>query len=345
VADTTRYVNTASTAGGDGTTNAISGANRAYASLNEWEAAEQSVINAGDRHIVYCEGASADTTQTTIDGWTVTDAESLRIIGNNHTGRWETAAYRLVLAQTGGTGVIDVLEDNVYVENIQAHNTTTTASANSSVYVLRGAGTYGIESCIFRGSGTGSGADQRACIDTDSITTNVTVNIYNNVCYDSRRGHYKIGGATNANYNFYNNTLVDNYGTNMGLSTANVANIVNSCLDNGGNTDYSVGGVTTLATSNNVTSDATSPDGASYQNKTFTFVDKSNGDLHLASSDTGAMGNGVGPGSDANVPASDIDNDVRSGSTCDCGADEFRVGFTAYRPKPQLNVRHKGRYA
>jgi hypothetical protein len=33
----TRYVNVASTSGGDGTTNATAGANRAYASLSEWE--------------------------------------------------------------------------------------------------------------------------------------------------------------------------------------------------------------------------------------------------------------------------------------------------------------------
>ena len=33
MATITRYVNTASTPGGDGTTNATSGANRAYASL------------------------------------------------------------------------------------------------------------------------------------------------------------------------------------------------------------------------------------------------------------------------------------------------------------------------
>ena len=40
----TRYINTASTAGGDGTTNATSGANRAYASFAEWEAARQASL-------------------------------------------------------------------------------------------------------------------------------------------------------------------------------------------------------------------------------------------------------------------------------------------------------------
>lgn len=59
-----RYVNTASTAGGDGTTNATSGANRAWATLNE---ALTTLDNAPltDDVTVFCSGSTADTTAIT----------------------------------------------------------------------------------------------------------------------------------------------------------------------------------------------------------------------------------------------------------------------------------------
>lgn len=64
--DTVRYVNLASS-GGDGTTNATSGATAAYATLAAWDAAEATTIGSGDRHIVYLTGqGSEDNTQTTI---------------------------------------------------------------------------------------------------------------------------------------------------------------------------------------------------------------------------------------------------------------------------------------
>lgn len=71
-----RYVNTASTAGGDGTTNATSGTNRAYASLSEWNSNEATnLISADQTHTVYCDGSGGvDTTgQVDLVGWT-TDA-------------------------------------------------------------------------------------------------------------------------------------------------------------------------------------------------------------------------------------------------------------------------------
>ena len=74
-----RYVNTASTAGGDGTTNATSGSTRAYASLSEWEA------NAGgsatDDYVVDCCGGQ-DTTSVTVDFTTNITTGSVTIRAN-----------------------------------------------------------------------------------------------------------------------------------------------------------------------------------------------------------------------------------------------------------------------
>jgi hypothetical protein len=62
------------------------------------------------------------------------------------------------------------------------------------------------------------------------------------------------------------------------------------------------------------------------QSQSFTFVDASNGDYHLDSSDTGAIDNGTDLSSDGDYSFSDdYDGDTRSG-TWDIGADEYVGG-------------------
>ena len=69
-----RYVNTASSSGGDGTTNATSGANRAYATLDAALVAESDDLVASNVYLtIFCEGSSADTSEPHVTGFT-TDA-------------------------------------------------------------------------------------------------------------------------------------------------------------------------------------------------------------------------------------------------------------------------------
>lgn len=73
----------------------------------------------------------------------------------------------------------------------------------------------------------------------------------------------------------------------------------------------------------NMDSDSSLPVGYSNQRgKNFTtqFIDYTTKDFNLKSG-SDAIGNGIGPGSDASVPTSDFDGQTRSGATCDIGAD------------------------
>jgi hypothetical protein len=73
------------------------------------------------------------------------------------------------------------------------------------------------------------------------------------------------------------------------------------------------------ATDDGEGTNSVSPSGGSWTNE---FSDPGNGDFTLLN--TGNLyGAGVGPGTDASVPAADIDGDSRSGSTCDIGVDEY----------------------
>ena len=56
---TDRYVDTASTAGGDGTTEALTGSTRAFATLLEAVNSLPSTLT--DAYTIYCKGAAADT--------------------------------------------------------------------------------------------------------------------------------------------------------------------------------------------------------------------------------------------------------------------------------------------
>ena len=106
----TRYVDPNAAAGGDGTTNALSGANCAYKSLAIWEAARQGDLVSGDIiEKVICSSDDAgsthlaDTTACTIDGWTTSATQYILVeAATSHGGQWNTSTYRRVVSMWGG---------------------------------------------------------------------------------------------------------------------------------------------------------------------------------------------------------------------------------------------------
>jgi len=160
MATLTRYVNPGASAGGDGTTNALtSGDNtHAYASLSAWEAAQAQDLDAGN-NIAECiceTDGTADTTLLTIDGWTTSATDYIDIktsAGHRHAGLWNTAKYRLSVSGNF-TPALDNLEGNVRITGLQIENT----SANPS-YIVRSDGGSGpttgdvyIVNCLLRDS-------------------------------------------------------------------------------------------------------------------------------------------------------------------------------------------------
>jgi hypothetical protein len=97
----TRYVNTASTAGGDGTTNGTAGATRAYATLQE-AATQMTSLNAAEHVEVQCCGSAIDTSGPYFLGLYVQAGFTLTIRGNptdpngaNTSGIYDSSKYRL----------------------------------------------------------------------------------------------------------------------------------------------------------------------------------------------------------------------------------------------------------
>ena len=120
----TRYVNTASSPGGDGTTNATTGDNRAFASLNEAEAAIPASI--ADWYDIVCEGQDADTAAVDFAGTTTSASNYVQARTDpgatygRHEGKWNADKYRLSL--TSGTAYpLQIHEPYVRIIGLQVY--------------------------------------------------------------------------------------------------------------------------------------------------------------------------------------------------------------------------------
>ena len=193
MATITRYVNTASTAGGDGTTNATSGTTRAYASLNEWEADEQTdLVTDGDIHVVICEGATADTTAVSVDGWTTGASNYIQIktdTAGRHDGKWATGAYRLVVALEYYAPIALNVE-YIRIEGLQVEQTGAYAGGGYGIYnLINGSSSdIRIDSCIVRYTG---GAGQGTSISgIGDVESSAKITVTNCAVYDFQNGIY-----------------------------------------------------------------------------------------------------------------------------------------------------------
>lgn len=320
MATVTRYVNTASSAGGGGTTNATTGDNRAYASLSEWEAAEQTdLVTDGDIHVVHCEGSSVDSYAAgiTIDGWTTGTSNYITIIVDSdrrHDGKWNTGKYRIEC--TGGSYGFQILEDYVRIEGIQVESTY------RRTINYTGSGEFHLSHSIVR-------TDNTYSLGGIQINTSGTVKIWNNIIYGygTNKGAYGLNIANCTAY-VHANTVVDCFTAGITHLSATVYvsnNLVFNCTD-----DYNG----SMSGNNNAYSEGTDPvsngvDISGYAG-TDIFVDYTNDDFHIKSGTTLENG-GTDLDSHANCPVTDdIDGDTRHATTPDIGADEAVSGGTEY---------------
>lgn len=250
-----RYVNTASS-GGDGTTNATSGASAAYASLSAWESG-MGAGNAADDYIVDCCGTAADATAVTVNF----DCNSLIIRANagepdgkyNGTELISTSHYRLRV--TAASNCLYASTKNTTIDGLQVIQAAaggptlsaiepqacygTTVVKNCRIHSENGSTGYGIGSA---GTAAG-GADGRTWTYENNLIVNFavagirhtgadfwdsTVTIQNNTIYNSAQGNGIIirGGTSSANsdvtFGTYANAI-GNTGANVGILPENIS--------------------------------------------------------------------------------------------------------------------------
>jgi len=325
----TRYVNTASTAGGDGTTNATAGANRAYASLSEAETAEQKdLVSADEALIIECCGSTPDTT-VLINGFTTDATRNITIRGNrsdptgfNTSGVYSNSFYaiegssttlpfqcldnyvtldgvQIAIRGSSDTGIVSVSSSNTTFalrNNILLSATTGLISSNAAVQI-NADGSIVENNIIYC---TGSPGVYHGLSVNNDITSG---RIYNNTIYGWNRG---ITNSSSQSDDIKNNVLFDNIDDIFpGIGSPTIDYNASDDLDGTNAVDISPG-----ATEADDWDDC--------------FVDYLNGDLRPKGASV-LVAAGIGSGTDANVPTTDIIGASRSSTTPTIGAFEKAV--------------------
>lgn len=326
----TRYVNTASTPGGDGTTNATSGANRAFASLSEAEAMNLNLVTLDDTCEIICTGATADTTAVDFAGWTTSATRFVTVkpaAGDEAViGSISTSKYRLALAPGGGID-LTIQTNHIRFERLQmqfSKNTFTAAKICVQIATIAAGSSIRFNRCSFYGVfGVGNADNSVGLNFADSDITAIVSNCFfvgfNRTGMKAMSG----SGASGATVYAYNNTFVDCM-TAMEASSGGGWRAKNNLYFSNGisGADGYVGTFHADSTNNasNLASDA--PGSNARNSQTYTFVNAGAGDYRLAAGDAGAKDFGADLSADAAFAFTiDHDGDTRSGSW-DIGADE-----------------------
>lgn len=303
-----------------------SGAGTDYTSLAAWEAARQRDLTAADEIEIAscrCSSGSEDTGGAfAVDGWTTDSTRYIKITVQDayrHAGVWSTAKYRCRFSNTTGDS-LNVLEQYTIVEYLQAYYNAS-GSSWRGVFALKASYSQ-CQFCIAKGDGsdmTGGG------YVGDPSNTNML--FYRNIIYDftgTNSWGIATGDSINSTNHIGQNTV---FGCTYGINYNNTP--ITSKQNYAGSCTLDFANKTGVTTSKNISSDATSPDGASYQGKNSYsnyFVDYANKDFHLKSTDTVLKDAGDNLGSPYDV---DIDGQTVTG-TWDIGADEWMAVLPVY---------------
>ncbi len=260
----TRFINAAAAAGGNGTTNATAGANRAYSSLSEAEAAEQGDLSSIGLVTFKCEGTTNDTAQLVISGWTNASATDYIQIEASGTGIHDgTADSGYVLSRSSGHAIENDIPWTRIGRagfGIDIKSTSTGSSDEGIRFDLSAAD---LETCyvvgnIIRSTTSTSSKDGIYC-NPSGGTSAITLNAYANIIYGWNRGGIHAQNFTGTNtmlVNAIQNTMHGN-----GDGSSNAGDILGR---------DTASGTTTIDSFNNICASVTSFRDQSATNTTWT---------------------------------------------------------------------------
>ena len=333
MAEILRYCDPNAAAGGNGTTNALSGGNCAYVSLNAWEAAtQQDLVTGSNTARVVCSSDdagsthAADTTSVSIDGWTTNATCHIAIeAASSHGGKWNNSIYRL------NSNYFQIVEGNVRVSGLLIGNN---GAAGAYLFHCQ----PGAEVCDYQFynviviNSAASGQFGSIGIEgTPSASSSVKINNCIGITGNTSTGR-------NARFNHANwvgyiencNIIGAGYGAGCAM-TAGTWHVKNTYSGNhASGSDYATGGTidyTTCASSDSTNRGAGVTASIAYSTSSgayFTNVTAGSEDLHIGVSSS-LKDVGTDLSADAGWIADgpiDIDGVARTG-TWDIGADEY----------------------
>lgn len=319
-----RYVNTGSSAGGDGTTNATSGANRAYVDIAEWESAEDGLSAGTDDHILHITGFVSETTRLLVNGW----AADVKITWKPHV---DAIAYNgrngdICAGRTSTEGSTQLIYHNFKANGLKLVGTGSYYGQingndqdgedwyfnNCWIKAQYSANASGVQTLKWRNCYVVGG------IDIGATTAGNERNLYLINCVVLNR----IIHRDNSILYFQNSiALASDFHLGQGTYTGAVTNVQNSIIAE------NVTNITNL--------------GNNHLNETVTgyFTNQYN-DLFLKGTETNALNGGVTTIID--TPAFDANGVARVGNICDIGMLEYRGLYPFfYGQSPIAMIRHR----
>lgn len=330
----TRYVDTGSTAGGDGTTNSLAGANRAFVSLRAALDSLPGTLTDAVTIVCAATGGNADTTICNQAAWDFVTSPTNRLTvtvaeGHRHDGKYNTSKYRLEITNPSSGLIYNNIGAHVTLEWLQGQVTvSTSAGTNYSVFRLRtannnvsnGAPDHYFKQCIAKVVISGGATDNCIGFNDSNGGVDGTVRRINCIAHGGYAG-FGSDADTDAPVENYNCTA---YGNEFNyLDVQKCVNCLSANATGGAGGFLSTG---STGHSNNAADDTSASGTNARDNQTFTFANAAGGDFHLQASDTGAKDFGLADPL-SGVYSIDIDGQTRSGSW-DIGADEVVSGVT-----------------
>jgi len=322
MADVVRHVNTDASGGAEDGTSQADG----YLSLNAGLAAEaKDLVAAQDTYEIQC-GASSDSADTTAVAigafdWNSNADYNYKITayeGNEAVkDGWKTDRYRL---EATDEDVFNFSTSDGYetIEKIQMRFVYSSSTGDNVLHLnvaTAGDGAVTLDGLRIRGENADSICRGIYCGDSDLVV--VIKNCIVEFCDGWLLWLADISSAT-----VYNCVFAHQAYTTAGVDCGGNTVTIKNCAVFDTDDDFEDTGSATLDYNASDDGDGTNsvgPSGSDWDNE---FNDPANGD-YTALTGGNIEDAGVGPGTDSDVPSTDIDGGSRSGSTCDIGADEI----------------------
>jgi len=321
-----RYVNTASTAGGDGTTNGTAGATRAYVSLNAALTALPGTLT--DAYTIYCDGSGgADTTANFQTPFNHTTSAANYILittqgGQRHTGTYNTSIYRLEI--TNNNALYNNLAEHLRIDCIQIKLTISDGASYIGIKTTNANQTVSdidcrVTNCIVKGNVTsGNAAGYELSTTSGTVTTGVVANC---IAMDCTSGFL----ATLNGARFYN---CGAYNCGSGFSDTASKMLVKNCLGYNCTASFQPPFFAGSDYNSENNRSGVPPGTHSYYGYEFNFSNAGSEDFHLTVNDQGARRKGADLSADSYYAFStDIDDATRSG-LWDIGPDQYTAAQT-----------------